>query len=117
VRQPQGKLVRVLQGSIFDVAVDVRAGSPTFGRWTATVLSGESQRMLWIPPGLAHGFLVLSDVADFLYKVTDYWAPEHERAIRWDDPVLAIVWPLSGAPMLSSKDASAPLLRDADLDA
>ena len=115
IRQPQGKLVRVLQGSIFDVAVDIRASSPHFGRWVGMILSAENQRMAWVPPGFAHGFLVLSDSADFLYKVTDYWAPEHERSIRWNDPELGIQWPISGAPVLSAKDQAAPSLREADL--
>ena len=115
IRQPQGKLVRVLQGSIFDVAVDLRASSSTFGRWVGMHLSAENQRMVWIPPGFAHGFLVLSESADFLYKVTDYWAPECERGVRWNDPELAIQWPTSGAPVLSAKDQTAPLLREAEL--
>jgi dTDP-4-dehydrorhamnose 3,5-epimerase len=115
IRQPQGKLVRVLQGSIFDVAVDLRVSSSTFGRWVGMHLSAENQRMVWIPPGFAHGFLVLSESADFLYKVTDYWAPECERGVRWNDPELAIQWPTSGAPVLSAKDQTAPLLREAEL--
>ena len=114
VRQPQGKLVRVLQGSIFDVAVDLRASSSTFRRWVGMHLSAENQRMVWIPPGFAHGFLVLSESADFLYKVTDYWAPECERSVRWNDPELAIQWPISGAPVLSAKDQAAPALREAE---
>ncbi len=110
----QGKLVRVTAGRVFDVAVDMRAGSPRFGHWAGTELSGENHRQLWIPPGFAHGFLVLSDSADFLYKTTDYYAPQAEAAVRWDDPTLGIAWPDSGlAPMLSAKDASAPLLGDA----
>ena len=115
VRQPQGKLVRVLQGSIFDVAVDLRASSSTFLRWVGMHLSAENQRMVWIPPGFAHGFLVLSESADFLYKVTDYWAPECERSVRWNDPELAIQWPISGTPVLSTKDQAAPLLCEAEL--
>jgi dTDP-4-dehydrorhamnose 3,5-epimerase len=104
--QPQGKLVRVCAGAVFDAAVDLRRASPTFGRWVGYVLSADNQRQLWIPPGCAHGFLVLTESADFLYKTTDYWAPEHERTIAWDDPALAIDWPLDGrAPILSSKDA------------
>ena len=114
IRQPQGKLVRVLHGSIFDVAVDMRASSPTFGRWVGLHLSGENQRIAWIPPGFAHGFLVLSDSADFLYKVTDYWAPEYERSLRWNDPDLAIDWPSSGTPILSDKDQAAPLFKVAE---
>jgi dTDP-4-dehydrorhamnose 3,5-epimerase len=108
----QGKLVRVTQGSVFDVAVDIRADSPTFGRWVGVELSGANHRQMWIPAGLAHGFLVTSDSADFLYKTTDYYRPESEGSVRWDDPVLAIVWPLDGiTPALSAKDAAAPALR------
>jgi dTDP-4-dehydrorhamnose 3,5-epimerase len=107
----QGKLVRVTQGAVFDVAADVRPGSPTHGRWFGIELSGSNHRQLWIPPGLAHGFLVLSDSADFLYKTTDYYAPESERSVRWDDPELAIAWPHTGVPpVLSPKDLAAPLL-------
>ncbi len=106
IRQPQGKLVRVIAGEVFDVAVDIRRPSATFGRWVGQVLSGDNKRQLWIPPGFAHGFLVLSDSAEFLYKTTDYWAPEHERCILWSDPTLAIDWPrMDGAPLLSKKDA------------
>lgn len=104
VENPQGKLVRVVQGEVLDVAVDVRVDSPTFGRWVATRLSAESHRQFWIPPGLAHGFLVLSESADFLYKTTDYFNPTAERCIRWDDPDLAIDWGLVEAPSLSAKD-------------
>ncbi|RZI90654.1 MAG: dTDP-4-dehydrorhamnose 3,5-epimerase [Pseudomonas sp.] len=104
VENPQGKLVRVVQGEVLDVAVDVRIDSPTFGRWVATRLSAESHRQFWIPPGLAHGFLVLSESADFLYKTTDYFNPTAERCIRWDDPDLAIDWGLIEAPLLSAKD-------------
>ncbi|POF86753.1 dTDP-4-dehydrorhamnose 3,5-epimerase [Pseudomonas putida] len=104
VENPQGKLVRVVQGEVLDVAVDVRVDSPTFGRWVATRLSAESHRQFWIPPGLAHGFLVLSESADFLYKTTDYFNPTAERCIRWDDPNLAIDWGLIEAPLLSAKD-------------
>ena len=100
----QGKLVRVVAGEVFDVAVDIRKDSPTFGKWVGEVLSASNKRQLWVPPGLAHGFLVLSDVAEFLYKTTDYWAPELERCICWDDPELAIPWPLDGVPQLSAKD-------------
>ena len=107
----QGKLVRVTQGSVFDVAVDIRLGSATFGRWVGVELTAGNHRQLWIPPGLAHGFLVTSDSADFLYKTTDYYAPECEGSLRWDDPALAVDWPLHGAmPTLSGKDAQAPLL-------
>ncbi|TSE25632.1 dTDP-4-dehydrorhamnose 3,5-epimerase [Tepidimonas sediminis] len=111
----QGKLVRVARGVVWDVAVDIRRDSPTFGRWVGVELSDANHRMLWIPPGLAHGFVVLSDEADFLYKTTDYYAPELERCIRWDDPQLAIEWPLQGlpqGPLLSAKDAAAPGLAD-----
>ncbi|QCQ21121.1 dTDP-4-dehydrorhamnose 3,5-epimerase [Desulfoglaeba alkanexedens] len=114
IRRPQGKLVRVVVGEVFDVAVDLRKQSPTFGRWTGTVLSEENRRQLWIPEGFAHGFLVLSEVAEFLYKATDYYAPQWERCVRWDDPDLGIAWPLSGPPVLSEKDRKAPALRDAD---
>jgi dTDP-4-dehydrorhamnose 3,5-epimerase len=109
----QGKLVRVTQGCVFDVAVDVRKNSPTYGRWVGFELSGQNHRQLWIPPGLAHGFLVLSETADFLYKTTDYYAPQFEASVRWNDPQLAIVWPaLEMLPHLSNKDAIAPLLAD-----
>ena len=105
----QGKLVRAVYGEVFDVAVDLRPHSPTCGRWVGAVLSAENKRQMWIPPGFAHGFLVLSDAAEFLYKTTDYYAPAYERSIRWDDPDLAIAWPLDGAsPFLSAKDAGAP---------
>lgn len=104
----QGKLVRVTQGSVYDVAVDIRRGSPTFGAWVGVELSGDNHKQLWIPPGLAHGFLVTSDSADFLYKTTDYYAPQAEGCVRWNDPALAIDWPLGGAvPSLSGKDAAA----------
>ncbi|MGH8751214.1 MAG: dTDP-4-dehydrorhamnose 3,5-epimerase [Burkholderiales bacterium] len=105
IHQPQGKLVRVIAGEVFDVAVDLRRASPTFGKWTGTKLSAENKRQIWIPPGFAHGFLVLSESAECLYKTTDYYAPEHERCIRWDDPALGIRWPLAGAPRISAKDA------------
>lgn len=101
----QGKLVRVVMGEVFDVAVDIRQGSPTFGSWVGQVLSAENKCQLWVPPGLAHGFLVLSDVAEFLYKTTDYWDAGLERCIRWNDPTLAIDWPLDGEPLVSAKDA------------
>lgn len=111
VEHEQGKLVRVTQGEVFDVAVDIRRGSPTFGRWAGVRLSGENKRQLWIPPGLAHGFLVLSESAEFLYKTTDYWYPAYERSLRWDDPHLAIDWPLAEtgltAPLLAAKDTAA----------
>jgi dTDP-4-dehydrorhamnose 3,5-epimerase len=114
VRRPQGKLVRVVAGEVFDVAVDVRRGSPTFGRWVGERLSAHNRRMLWVPEGFAHGFLVLSDMAEFLYKATDYYAPEHERSVRWNDPRVGIDWPLAGEPLLKPKDAAAPLLADAE---
>jgi dTDP-4-dehydrorhamnose 3,5-epimerase len=104
VRQPQGKLVRVVSGEVFDVAVDLRKSSPTFSKWFGTTLSETNKRMLWIPEGFAHGFLVLSESADFLYKATDYYAPEHERTIIWSDPDIAISWPLTAKPILATKD-------------
>ena len=111
---PQGKLVRVLRGEVFDVAVDLRRGSPTFGRWAGERLSAENRRQLWIPEGFAHGFVALSDAAELLYKTTDYWHAEDERCIRWDDRDLAIAWPLQGdRPQLSAKDAAGGALRDA----
>ena len=114
--KPQGKLVRVVRGEVFDVAVDLRRGSPTLGRWVGEVLSAENRRQVWIPEGFGHGFLVLSDAAEFLYKVTDYWRPEHERCIRWDDRDLAIAWPsVGGAPTVSAKDAAGRSFRDAPL--
>jgi dTDP-4-dehydrorhamnose 3,5-epimerase len=106
IQQPQGKLVRVIRGAVFDVAVDIRQSSPTFGRWVGFELSEDNHRQMWIPQGFAHGFLVLSDVAEFLYKTTDYWASQHERAILWNDPDLAIKWPLQNPPILSAKDAN-----------
>lgn len=104
IEQVQGKLVRVVSGEVYDVAVDLRASSQTFGKWEGTYLSAENKRQMWIPPGFAHGFLVLSDSAEFLYKTTDYYAPQHERCLKWDDPTVAIDWPLQGDPLLSEKD-------------
>jgi len=104
VRQAQGKLIRCTAGEVWDVAVDLRENSPAFGRWTGFTLSAEAKRMAWIPPGFAHGFLVVSDSADVLYKATDYYAPEHERTLLWSDPALGIKWPLAGAPVLAEKD-------------
>lgn len=113
--QPQGKLVRVVAGEVFDVAVDVRRSSPRFGQWVGVMLSAENHRQLWVPPGFAHGFLVCSDMAEVLYKTTDFYAPQHEISLRWDDPALAINWPLTVPPQLSGKDAQALLLADAPL--
>ncbi|MBN1378891.1 MAG: dTDP-4-dehydrorhamnose 3,5-epimerase [Gammaproteobacteria bacterium] len=104
IRQPQGKLVRVIAGEVFDVAVDLRKNSSTFGQWVGELLSADNKKQFWIPSGFAHGFLVLSDATEFLYKTTDYYAPEHERCISWDDPELAIAWPIAGKPCLSAKD-------------
>ena len=116
LQQPQGKLVRVVTGSVFDVAVDLRRSSPTFGRWVGAVLSQENHTLMWVPPGFAHGFVVLSEAAHFLYKCTDFYAPKDERAIRWDDPDVGITWPLpAGAvPALSARDAAAQRFRDAE---
>lgn len=112
----QGKLVRVVRGAVFDVAVDIRKGSPTFGQWVGALLTEDNHRQLWVPPGLAHGFLVLSESADFLYKTTDYYSPEHERCIRWDDPELAIAWPsVEAAIQLSAKDQAGRWFAEADL--
>lgn len=108
----QGKLVRVIQGEVFDVAVDIRKGSKTYGQWVGELLSGDNKKQFWIPPGFAHGFLTLSDTAEFLYKTTDYYAPEYERSIRWDDPDLAIAWPLMGESLLSKKDSLAESLSE-----
>jgi len=115
IQQPQGKLVRVTSGKVFDVAVDLRKSSPTFGRWDGVELSGDNHRQLWVPPGFAHGFVVLSEQADFLYKTTDYYAPEHERCIRWDDPEIGIVWPEGIEPLLSGKDQQGLSLKDAEV--
>jgi dTDP-4-dehydrorhamnose 3,5-epimerase len=115
LRQPQGKLVRCVRGAIFDVAVDLRRDSASFGQWVGTELSEENCRMLWIPPGFAHGFLALGDRNDVLYKTTTLYDATSDRAIRWNDPDIAIAWPGAGTPLLSDKDGAAPLLRDADL--
>jgi dTDP-4-dehydrorhamnose 3,5-epimerase len=113
--QPQGKLVRVTAGAVYDVAVDLRKSSATFGHWVGVELSAENRRQLWVPPGFGHGFVVTSESAEFLYKTTDYYAPEHERAILWNDPALGIAWPLAGAPMLSGKDRQGKPLAEADV--
>jgi dTDP-4-dehydrorhamnose 3,5-epimerase len=115
IKQPQGKLVRVIAGCVFDVAVDLRKSSATFGYWAGVELSGENHRQLWVPPGFAHGFLVLSEQADFLYKTTDYYAPEHERCIRWDDPDIGINWPENHVPLLSAKDEQGLSFQDAEV--
>lgn len=115
ITQPQGKLVRVVAGAVFDVAVDIRKSSPTFGQWVGANLSAENRRQMWVPPGFAHGFLVLSDFAEFLYKTTDFYAPEHERCICWDDPDIGIDWPLTGEPLLSQKDRQGLPLKEAEL--
>ena len=115
IRQAQGKLVRVVFGEVFDVAVDIRQNSPTFGQWVGEVLSAENKRQMWIPEGFAHGFLVLTETAEFLYKTTDYWAPAHERCIAWNDPSIAIDWPIKGEPILSKKDALAATLKTAEM--
>ena len=115
VQQPQGKLVRVVQGEVYDVAVDVRKSSAHFGRWVGVHLSAENKHQLWIPAGFAHGFVVLSETAEFLYKTTDYYAPAHERCIRWDDPALGIRWPIAAPPILAAKDAAGMLLAEAEV--
>lgn len=115
IQQPQGKLVRVVRGAVFDVAVDIRRSSPTFGQFVGTELSAENKHMIWIPEGFAHGFVVLSDVAEFLYKTTDYWAPEHERCIAWNDKSLNINWPIHCEPVLSGKDAQGAALKTAEV--
>jgi dTDP-4-dehydrorhamnose 3,5-epimerase len=115
IQQPQGKLVRVTVGEVFDVAVDIRANSATFGQWVGVILSAANKKQLWVPPGFAHGFLVMQDHTEFLYKTTDYYAPEFERCIAWNDKTLAIDWPLSGAPILSAKDMVGAALHAAEL--
>ena len=115
VKQPQGKLVRVVKGEVFDVALDIRTRSPTFGRWVGERISAENKTSIWIPPGFAHGFMVLSEHAEVLYKTTDFWAPEHERCIRWNDEAIGINWPHGEIPVLAKRDAEAPRLSDSDL--
>ncbi|MBI3772456.1 MAG: dTDP-4-dehydrorhamnose 3,5-epimerase [Gammaproteobacteria bacterium] len=115
IQQPQGKLVRAVMGEIYDVVVDIRRGSPTFGRWDGIYLSSANKRQLWVPAGFAHGFLVVSDYAEVLYKTTDYWAPQYERSIAWNDPRLAIDWPLIDEPILSAKDQAGVPLAQAEL--
>ncbi|KWN12051.1 dTDP-4-dehydrorhamnose 3,5-epimerase [Burkholderia ubonensis] len=115
IEHAQGKLVRVVEGEVFDVAVDIRRSSPNFGKWAGVVLTGDNHCQLWVPPGFAHGFVVLSDSAQFLYKTTDYWYPEHERCLLWNDPALGIDWPFDGEPRLAVKDAAGKRLADADV--
>ena len=115
IERAQGKLVRVVSGAVIDVAVDLRRSSPTFKQWVAVELSADNHRQLWVPPGFGHGFVVISDTADFLYKTTDYWFKEYERAVRWDDPTLAVDWGYTGEVSLSAKDMDAPYLADAEL--
>ncbi len=115
IKQPQGKLIRVISGSVFDVAVDLRRSSPTFGKWTGSELSAENKRMHWIPPGFGHGFVVTSDSAEVLYKTTDYWAPAHERCIAWNDDAIGIQWPLAGEPVLAAKDRVGKRLQEAEV--
>ncbi|HHX4054553.1 MAG: dTDP-4-dehydrorhamnose 3,5-epimerase [Burkholderia contaminans] len=115
IEHAQGKLVRVVEGEVFDVVVDLRRSSPNFGRWAGVNLSADNYRQLWIPPGFAHGFVVLSESAQFLYKTTDYWFPEHERSIVWNDPDIGVVWPIDGDPVLAAKDAAGKRLADADV--
>jgi dTDP-4-dehydrorhamnose 3,5-epimerase len=115
IQQPQGKLVRVVRGSVFDVAVDLRKSSPTFGQWVGAELSEDNHRQMWVPPGFAHGFVVTSESADFLYKTTDYYAPQHERCIAWNDPAIGIQWPLAEPPQLSAKDQAGVLLAAAEV--
>ena len=114
IRNPQGKLVRVTAGEVFDVSVDLRRSSPSFGKWNSIILSAENKRQLWIPPGFAHGFLVTSEYAEFVYKTTDYWHPEHERSLLWNDPALGVKWPLAGEPKLAAKDMAGKPLATAD---
>jgi dTDP-4-dehydrorhamnose 3,5-epimerase len=115
IQHPQGKLVRVTQGEVFDVAVDLRSSSPQFGKWVGVVLSADNKRQLWVPPGFAHGFVVTSDSAEFLYKTTDYWYPEFERSLLWNDPAVGVQWQLEGAPQLAAKDAAGKSLAEAEV--
>ena len=115
IQHPQGKLVRVTQGEVFDVAVDLRRSSPSFGKWVGMVLSADNKRQLWIPPGFAHGFVVTSESAEFIYKTTDYWYPEHERCLLWDDPSIGVAWPISSAPQLAAKDVAGKTLKQAEV--
>jgi dTDP-4-dehydrorhamnose 3,5-epimerase len=114
IQHPQGKLVRVIQGAVFDVAVDLRRSSSNFGKWVGVELSADNKRQLWVPPGFAHGFVVTSETAEFLYKTTDYWFPEHERSLLWCDPTVGVQWPSVGAPKLAAKDAAGKILAEAD---
>ena len=114
IEHAQGKLVRVVEGEVFDVAVDIRRSSPNFGKWVGVTLSADNHRQLWVPPGFAHGFVVLSDAAQFLYKTTDYWYPEYERSLLWNDPEIGIEWPLDGEPLLAAKDAAGKRLAEAE---
>ncbi|MDR3368593.1 dTDP-4-dehydrorhamnose 3,5-epimerase [Rhodoferax sp.] len=115
IEHPQGKLVRVTQGEVFDVAVDLRQNAPTFGKWEGVLLSADNKRQLWVPPGFAHGFVTLSDSAEFLYKTTDYWYPDHERSVLWNDPQIGITWPIDGEPLLAAKDRAASPLAQASV--
>ena len=114
IQHPQGKLVRVVQGQVFDVVVDLRQSSPTLGQWVGVYLDAQKHQQLWVPPGFANGFVVLSETAEFLYKTTDYWYPTHERSLRWDDPTVGITWPMRGQPLLAAKDAAAALWAEAE---
>jgi dTDP-4-dehydrorhamnose 3,5-epimerase len=115
IKNPQGKLVRVIHGAVFDVAVDVRQDSTTFGKWVGVDLSADNKRQLWVPPGFAHGFVVTSEVAEFVYKTTDYWYPEHERSLLWRDPQIGIAWPIRGEPKMAAKDLAGKLLSEAEV--
>ena len=114
IQHPQGKLGRVVQGQVFDVVVDLRQSSPTLGQWVGVYLDAQKHQQLWVPPGFAHGFVVLSETAEFLYKTTDYWYPTHERSLRWDDPTVGITWPMQGQPLLAAKDAAAAMWAEAE---